>query len=446
MARIDVDFNNIIGKIKPMNGVGQPPMLGIDCSYFKYLKDANIPFSRLHDVGGYFGGSLFVDVPNIFRDFDADENDPNSYEFRFTDIIIKSLYENGCEPVYRLGVTIEGFWEIRPFRTIPPTDFKKWARICENIIKHYNEGWADGFHYGIEYWEIWNEPEVGLRPNGMWSGTAEEYYDFYETAAKHLKNVFGDSIKIGGYASSGLFGLFADPEKYGIDSEKLTGERYESEQEIYRINFFYNFLEHIKKTNTPLDFFTWHSYATVEQTGIMADFFARELENYGYGDVEIHLNEWNPSFEIEKRGSSYAASLVMAMILMMQDKPVDMLCYYDARIGQSYYGGLFNPLTYKPLCAYYTLYSFGRALQAGSQVKCELSSDELYAVAATGGEDKILMISNPTDHEVEVQTNLSQDMNVFLIDQDNFFVKTDFSSSRFTLKPYQVVHIQNSEK
>ena len=107
MTNITIDFNEKIGKIKPMHGVGQPPFGGIDFSFIKYLKEANIPYSRLHDVGGWFGGNMFVDIPNIFRDFDADENDPASYDFVFTDMLIAALEENGCEPVYRLGVTIK---------------------------------------------------------------------------------------------------------------------------------------------------------------------------------------------------------------------------------------------------------------------------------------------------------------------------------------------------
>ena len=53
------------------------------------LCDAGITYSRLHDVGGALGGNRYVDVPNIFRDFDADENDSNSYDFVFTDELIK---------------------------------------------------------------------------------------------------------------------------------------------------------------------------------------------------------------------------------------------------------------------------------------------------------------------------------------------------------------------
>ena len=43
----------------------------------QHLTNANIPYSRLHDVNGNFGGGRFVDIPNIFRNFDADVDDPD---------------------------------------------------------------------------------------------------------------------------------------------------------------------------------------------------------------------------------------------------------------------------------------------------------------------------------------------------------------------------------
>ena len=79
MTHITYNYQKTVGKIKPMHGVGQPPLLGLQTKYFKYLTEANIPHSRLHDVGGSFGGNMFVDIPNIFRNFDADETDPASY-------------------------------------------------------------------------------------------------------------------------------------------------------------------------------------------------------------------------------------------------------------------------------------------------------------------------------------------------------------------------------
>ena len=92
MQKLHVDFSKTIGPVKPMHGVGQPPMMGTSTAKFHYLSEAAIPYSRLHDVGGWFGGNMFVDIPNIFRDFDADENDPASYDFTFTDILITALW------------------------------------------------------------------------------------------------------------------------------------------------------------------------------------------------------------------------------------------------------------------------------------------------------------------------------------------------------------------
>ena len=112
MATIRVDLNKTVKAMKPMHAGGQPPMsmqMGKDKVFpmFHYLTEAGIPFSRLHDVGGAFGAGKFVDISNVFRNFDADETDPGNYDFTFTDVLLKELIEAGVEPYYRLGNTIE---------------------------------------------------------------------------------------------------------------------------------------------------------------------------------------------------------------------------------------------------------------------------------------------------------------------------------------------------
>jgi len=161
-AVVTVDMDKSIGSMKPMHGVGQPPMMGAlgDWSMMHYLKEAGVPYARLHDVGGWMGHGLYVDIPNLFPDFDADENDPKNYRFAYTDSLMKVLVANGVEPYFRLGVTIENFasWGFPRLRTVPPKDYAKWARICEHVVRHYTEGWADGFRMKVDHWEIWNEP------------------------------------------------------------------------------------------------------------------------------------------------------------------------------------------------------------------------------------------------------------------------------------------------
>ena len=134
MTELNIDLTKTAGKIKPMNAVNNGPVGGEarDSGNFMLYKEAEIPYARNHDAAFYsdYGGEFTVDVHNIFRNFDADENDPSSYIFEPTDKYIKMTAAAGTETFYRLGSKIEhGF----KYGTYPPKDFLKWAKICEHI-------------------------------------------------------------------------------------------------------------------------------------------------------------------------------------------------------------------------------------------------------------------------------------------------------------------------
>ncbi len=410
MITIRVNSDKQIKPIKPMHAMGQPPYGGgfmkFDFSHIKHLQNAAVPYSRLHDVGGAFGANRFVDIPNIFRDFDADENDPASYDFAFTDALIAGMYQYHVKPIFRLGVTIENQAHIKALRIDPPKDFHKWARVCEHIIRHYNEGWAGGFHYGIEYWEIWNEPENGPTPdqNQMWTGTAEQYYEMYDVTAKHLKNCFGDSIKVGGYGACGFYGIYYHPEKYGVSvPQREKDDRYE--KDVYRVEFMLAFLKFIREHESPIDFFSWHSYSDVEKTLVMDAYLQKTLAEHGYAGLETHLNEWNNAHEAALHGSSYASAAAAGMMAAMQDGGTYMMCYYDSRLQASTYGGLFAPLTYEPVSTYYAFAAFGKLYALGTQaeVGIEGAEGEFYAIAATNGEKNALYVVNRSGKTQELQ-------------------------------------------
>lgn len=448
MSKITVDFTDVKGKIKPMHAVGQPPFKpstnNIHFWPLKWLQEANIPYSRLHDVGGPFGGNRFVDIPNIFRNFDADVYDPQSYDFVFTDVLLKGMAEYGVKPIFRLGVTIENQCNFKAYHIHPPKDYKKWAKICEHIIRHYNEGWANGFEYGIEYWEIWNEPENRAHPrlNQMWTGSAMEYYELYDVTAKHLKECFGDKIKVGGYAATGFYKIFSEPEKYGMDIEKREGARYTGDNEDYRMDFLYGFFDYIKENNSPIDFFSWHSYIGAEETAIMAQFVDAFLKEKGYGNLETMLNEWNNAGRIEgSLGTDFASAEAASMLLAMQNTSTDMLCYYDTRMAVSAYAGMFDGMNNAPRMLYYSFKAFGQLYKMGTQVKCESDTQKLYAVAATDGENKGIMISNTAGEDKEIETNLEDGFSVYLVGGEKELEKTELDAKKFTLKENCVAYI-----
>lgn len=386
MATIRIDTTKTVRPMKPMHGGGQPPLLGANVQHFHYLTEAGIPYSRLHDVGGAFGQGKFVDIPNIFRNFEADVNDPASYDFAFTDHLITALVQAGVEPYFRLGITIENYAGIKAYHTAPPADYDKWARICEHIVRHYTEGWANGFCYQITYWEIWNEPDnrdTG-HPSVMWEGTPEEFYRLYDVTAKHLKACF-PHIKVGGYGGCGFYGAVPPT---GAASYTPT------KAEQFFIDFFHGFFAYIREHETPIDFFSWHSYADTARTLGMDAYVHDELTRMGFGELETHMNEWNP-FPGEF-GTAHHAAEVTAMMLGMQNAHTDLLCIYDMRTNTAPYCPLFDIRTHKPIHGYYAMVAFNTLYRLGHQVELTCDTDRLYAVAASDGPRHAVVLSNLT--------------------------------------------------
>ena len=392
-VEVKVDPSREIGIVKPVNGVGQPPMLGYrQFPMFKYLKEAGIPFSRLHDVGGMFARNVFVDIPNLFRDFDADETDPKNYDFVFTDRLVSALVENGVEPFFRLGVTIENYATFKRYRIDPPKDFAKWARICEHVIRHYTEGWADGFRYKITYWEIWNEPEnwETIEKNEMWHGTFEEYCRLYDVSSKHLKAKF-PHLKIGGFASCGVTWI---------------NRKDKNPRAKFQFDCFHAFLKYIKEHNCPIDYFSYHSYSWVKPMIEQAEYVRKTLDEAGFKGLETCFNEWLPSPNHDKLGTAQQASEVAAVLVGFQNGPVDSAAIYDARCGIGNYSPLFNPLTYKPHKAYYAFMAFNELRKAGTAVAAESDDPDVWVAAAKGAEGVAAMVVNFRNREVPFALDL----------------------------------------
>ena len=390
MATITADFSSTLGRIKPMHAINNAPM---DPGLLHYMGEAGIPFARLHDTGGSYGGMVYVDIENIFRDFDKDPADPASYDFAFTDSLLQDLESQGVKPFYRLGCTIENSQRIRAYHIYPPRDNEKWARICEGIIRHYNEGWADGFHMGIEYWEIWNEPdnEPIIDDNPMWKGTDEQFFRLYETASRHLKSCF-PHLKIGGYGSCGFYAAL----EKASDPNAHVSPRVD-----YFISFFRKFLAHITSPGheSPLDFFSWHSYGSQQDNAFYARYARDTLNEFGFTRTESIFNEWNPG--IQHRGETRDLSNIAGMMLEMQAAPVDMLMYYDGQAFSSYCG-LYDPVHRGIFRAYWAFPAFNALYRLGTWCPSASDDPEVMTLAARGEGGRAILLVNRSDRPKDI--------------------------------------------
>jgi len=422
MIQIHVDFKRTTGKIKPLHGINNSPVELHEPR--KELAEAGIPYCRLHDTAGPFGGTRYVDIPNVFPDFNADPADPASYDFAFTDAYLTQLTAAGIQPFYRLGITIENNYGIKAYWTRPPQDFAKWAEICAGIIRHYNRGWADGFHFGIVYWEIWNEPEN----LPMWSGTKEQFFELYKTAALRIKQEFPE-LKVGGYGSCGFY----------------TSTRQNLPEFYQRFPvWFDDFLQYVKTHSLPLDFCSWHLYTSQPEEIVKhAEYAASRLKHFGLEHTENIFDEWNcippGEYRWDLLKEAPGAAMAAAAFCLMQKSPIDKAMYYDALPTRCYCGLYYFP-SLKVTKTYYSFRAFNVLYRLGDEVEASVdeAAPRVYVCAAASEESAALLAVNLNEKPIEVCLDVRGGMPrecIFLTDGNHLFQRQDFPASQSLTLP-----------
>jgi hypothetical protein len=237
---------------------------------------------RTHDYQYAFDHSI------IFPDTSRNPLDPSAYNFHTTDSCIADILNAGGKVYYRFGQS----FDMSHTHNKPPYDYNKWAQVCLQTIKHYNDGWNSGFNYDLDYFEIWNEPDL----KEFWTGTADDYVKLYRTTARMIKQ-YDANLKVGGPAISNVF------------NEDFTNK----------------FLDSVKTENIPLDFFSYHLYYHFNPWyfKFVNEYARKKLINAGLGTVELVNSEWNSYLYSFDTPNYYgmddalnAASLTGAMIYM----------------------------------------------------------------------------------------------------------------------------------
>ena len=333
---VRIDARGGIGRLRSLQGISGPPRPPVrqamtDAHFFEgwapFLRwtgadvsdgyrRARIDLVRNHEMPGpgdidarYSGEITLADGSKlslaefnakvIFPNMDADPSDPASYNFGPTDELLKSIVDIGASIFFRIGRTL--------MADSTPPDPTKYAEIVKHVVMHYNMGWSDGFHYNIRYWEIWNEPDFNFGL-GFWNGTPEQYYDLYEAVARAVKAV-DPTLLVGGPATA----MPTDSTPYREP-----------------------FLRHARDRRIPLDFYSWHWYSNGSHDpfdfSLIADDLRRMLDEHGFAETLVVLNEWNCGIRLNEAvhlTSAGRASFMTTAALYMQDAPIDLALYYN---------------------------------------------------------------------------------------------------------------------
>ena len=285
VERTAVDFTAKAGKIRrELHSAGWGGQLtGPQSRYYLDLKPLNLFAARTHDWALVNSGQRILDYYHVFPLLHADTQDPKNYFFAPSDEILEmTIQDLGMNVMYRMGTSIESVnarrngFEAHPpryYNSVEPSDWLQFAKVHAQIIRHYTEGWANGYHWGdkMRYWELWNEPND--MPGGSWiikSGDKDQgknnytFNSFYIYVLKYLKAEF-PHLKFGGPAVC-----------------------------YFDRSFLRALLDRCAKEGYTPDFISWHSYGDNPRRMLSQPAEARKmLDEYGFKDTELVINEWH---------------------------------------------------------------------------------------------------------------------------------------------------------
>ena len=198
-----------------------------------------------------------------------------------------------------------------------------------------------------------------------------------------------------------------------------------------------------KENEIPMDFFDWHTYAGLNDNILFASYPRKYLDEYGYKDCEIHVGEWNPGTAL--RGTLRDASNILSTMIALHSTPTDMMLYYDFRYWSSYCGAV-NPINFQPFKAYYAFYTFGQLYALGKCVECSCDTGDVFALAATDGEKKALVIVNHFNTQ-DVTVNVTAmgaeaAKKICIVDENRDFAEIEGDPAKLLVPANAIVYIE----
>lgn len=197
----------------------------------RWHKEAGLKRVRFH---GIFNDELGVYAPSILNRGKAALN------FQNIDQVYDGLLARGVSPFVELSFMPKqlasatrqfGFYGAN---ISPPTSNEAWASFVEAFFTHLID------RYGLETvkaWpiEVWNEPNLPF----FWSGTQQQYFDFYKATAVAIKSIDA-GLQVGGPSTA-------------------------------RAQWLPELADYCAQNNAPIDFFSTHVYAGDDKKVLFGD-------------------------------------------------------------------------------------------------------------------------------------------------------------------------------
>lgn len=302
---ITVDLTQLLGEFPThqrgfsQGGEGQMPQIGYFEQIIEPLQAIHPRLIRIDHVYDYYGVLSY------------DNAGKPVYDWTQLDRIIDIVFETGAKPLMSLSYTPPVLADKSVYA--PPTDLDAWEELVYQTVYHYNIK----RDLDIDYWEVWNEPNLP----GFWTGTIEEYVELYAASARGIKRADPTAL-IGGLATSSPNtiepSIFLFVEKNWIDA----------------------LLAHIKQNDLPFDFFSWHYYTQSPEAYTENIRLHQEWISDLTPQPQLLMTEWNYNAgSSEKMDNGETAAFLAESIARFTDSDLTQAFYFEPIDGRESWEG-----------------------------------------------------------------------------------------------------------
>ncbi len=214
-VRVEVDVTKRLGPVVTGGGTNLT-------GFAKYVAPENarvdalakLPYrlNRVHFSGEVPDEETYRTEDRLDSHYPQPAPPPAAWDFQWLDGVVKVAEDvrRGGGPGYIMTIHNAPQWMTTDLHTVGhlPRNFDDYAKYCARLVAYYNRGsFVDDAGrtvtspfgpLGIEYWEIWNEPDINDVGGGDQAVmTPEEYARLFATVAPAMRAV-DPSIAIGG--------------------------------------------------------------------------------------------------------------------------------------------------------------------------------------------------------------------------------------------------------
>ncbi len=260
-------------------GLSEQPMIG----------------DRVEQIGQLHPQTIRLFVQEYFDLYPAH----HQYHWATLDRAIEAILATGAKPIMNLCFKPRVLYPQINHEIIDPTDYAEWEELIYQLVKHCNQDRK----YGIEYWEVGNEGDIGESGGCPYKFTPQNYVFYYGHTVRAIRRA-DPRAKVGGPALASYQSPLAD----ALMATAAQGQ-------------------------APLDFLSWHLYHNdPREFWKTIDYMRAKLAKYPQlNRVETILDEWNMSLGNPVLNPYFQPAFILETTLGFEQHGLSRSAYYHIR-------------------------------------------------------------------------------------------------------------------